>query len=93
VNDEPTAHEWISDEELTSLALRADPHPTIDPRVAPWRPAVDAVTGLLPDWYMPAPVGARRGTGARVTIGVIIASFVVINALGLCITYGFVTLA
>jgi hypothetical protein len=83
----------ISDEELAALALSADPHPAIDPRVAPWRPLADSVTGLLPEWYMPLPTGTRRGTGTRVAIGVIIASFVLINALGLCITYGFVTLA
>ena len=83
----------FSDEELTSLALNADPHPVIDASVAPWRPGSDAATGLLPDWYMPTPAGHHRGTGPKVAIGVIIASFVLINALGLCITYGFVTLA
>lgn len=85
--------ETISDEELTSLALSADPHPVIDASVAPWRPWYDAATGLLPDWYMPTPAGRERGTGAKVTIGVIVAGFVLINALGLCITYGFLTLA
>ncbi len=83
----------LSDEELTELALGADPHPQIDPHSAPWRPFADSVTGLLPEWYMPLPAGSRRGTGAKVAIGVIIASFVLINALGLCITYGFLTLA
>ena len=90
--DEP-APMIITDEELAALALDADPHPVIDPRVAPWRPLSDGVTGLLPDWYMPLPAGTHRGTGAKVAIGVIVASFVLINALGLCITYGFLTLA
>lgn len=85
--------EFISFEELTALALRADPHPVIDTTVSPWRPGADPVTGLLPDWYMPAPSGHRRGVGVKVAIGAIIASFVVINALGLCITYGFLTFA
>jgi hypothetical protein len=58
----------ISDEELTSLALAADPHPVIDPHVAPWRPMADAVTGLLPDWYMPMPSGTQRGTASKVAI-------------------------
>lgn len=93
MNEGVSARGWVTDEELTTLALSADPHPVVDPRVAPWRPAVDAVSGLLPEWYMPAPAGTRRGTPTRVTIGVLIASFVVINALGLCITYGFVALA
>lgn len=83
----------LSDDELAFLALNADPHPVIDARVAPWRGASDALTGLLPEWYMPAPVGRGRGTGTKVAIGVIVAGFVLINALGLCITYGFLTLA
>jgi hypothetical protein len=42
---------------------------------------------------MPLPSGTRRGTGVKIAIGVIVASFVLINALGLCITYGFLTVA
>jgi hypothetical protein len=91
VDDGSDTSELISDEELTRLALGADPHPLIDVSVAPWRPASDTLTGLLPDWYMPTPSGRHRGTGAKVAIGVIVASFVLINALGLCITYGFLT--
>jgi hypothetical protein len=91
MSESPTP--MISDEELTSLALAADPHPVIDPRVAPWRPMADAVTGLLPDWYMPTPSGTQRGTASKVAIGIVIVSFVVINALGLCITNGFLTIA
>ncbi len=91
--DEMTDEAVLSDEELTAMALSADPHPVIDPRVAPWRHGADAVNGLLPDWYMPLPSGTRRGTGVKIAIGVIVASFVVINALGLCITYGFLTVA
>ncbi|MDH2904513.1 MAG: hypothetical protein PXZ08_11290 [Actinomycetota bacterium] len=93
MNDRTSIEESISDEELTRLALSADRYPVIDANTMPWRPGGDAVTGLLPDWYMPAPSGRRRGRGAQVAIGVIIASFVIINALGLCITYGFLTLA
>ncbi len=82
----------VSDDELTSLALSADPHPDIDFSVAPWR-AASAAGALLPDWYMPAPAGRHRGTVAKVGVAVIIVSFVLINALGLCVTYGFVSLA
>jgi hypothetical protein len=93
VDNRSGTSELISDEDLTSLALSADPHPVIDVNAVPWRPLSDALTGLLPDWYMPAPSGRRRGTGTKVAIGVIVASFVLINALGLCVTYGFLTLA
>jgi hypothetical protein len=93
MDEDTRTDQTISDEELTALALSADPHPAIDPGVAPWRPLADAVTGLLPDWYMPTPSGSRRGKGAQAAIGVIIVSFVIINALGLCITNGFLTIA
>ena len=42
---------------------------------------------------MPAALATRQRTGVKVAIGIIIASFVLVNALGLCITYGFITLA
>ena len=51
-----------------------------------------AEPGLLPGWYMPAPmVGAPllRGWRRRVAL-LIIASFVLISAYGLCSTYGWV---
>jgi hypothetical protein len=83
----------ISDDELTALALGADPHPVIDPRIAPWRPTSAEGAGPLPEWYMPRAVASTRRPSVRLAVGVIIASFVVINALGLCVTYGFVTVA
>jgi hypothetical protein len=46
--------------------------------------------GLLPDWYMPAVAGGVRPLRGwrRLVVIVIVASFVVINAYGLCSTYG-----
>ena len=82
----------IDDDELAEMALRADPNPVIDPDQPPWNAREHGVA-LLPGWYMAPLSGTRRGTAAKVTIGVIIASFVIINALGLCVTYGWVTVA
>lgn len=78
----------ISDEELTALALAADP----DERLAPDAVAIDLqppiFAGALPAWYMP-PVMARAAIGWRkpVVLSIILA-LVLIDALGLCITYG-----
>lgn len=81
----------LSDAELTALALAADP----DQRVA-----ADAVSlwerdgtdrdGLLPAWYLPvAPAGSRRLQGWRRRLAwLVIATFVTIDAVGLCSTYG-----
>jgi hypothetical protein len=84
----------FTEEELTELALAADPDT---------EPAADAVPlqeflgasgrgELLPDWYMPAPAGTGHllhGWRRRVVL-LIVASFVLINAYGLCSTYGYV---
>jgi len=81
----------ISDEELTRLALAADPNAPLDPQAQPWDGAVLHQHGLLPDWYMPTPAGARLGRLPRALVISLIAGFLMINAAGLCITSGFIS--
>ncbi len=80
------------DAELEALALAVRPGQP---------PAADAVPigeylaqerGTLPEWYMPTPwVRARaRSTWARVTVLGLVGTFLVLEALGLCSTYGHV---
>jgi hypothetical protein len=79
----------LSDEELADLALAADPEPALGDDAVPFQ--VPTGGELLPDWYMPAPVvGARRGWRRRVAVGVV-SSILLVNAAGLCVTYGPVT--
>jgi hypothetical protein len=83
LDDEP-----FSDAELTALALGADPDQPLDPDAV----AVDlrpvGFAGALPEWYMP-PVLARVSRGwRRPVVFAIIAAFLLIDGLGLCITYG-----
>ena len=78
----------ISDEELTAMALAADPEIDLDSEAVPWSAEEDDGDGLLPGWYMPVPVTGRRGWVPRVAAALVIVSFLVINALGFCITYG-----
>ena len=92
MDDEEDFREVITDDELTALALSADPHPVLDVHAVPWGVGEPGV-GPLPEWYMPVATGSRRGTATKVAVGIIIASFVLINALGLCVTYGWVTVA
>jgi len=92
----------ITDEELTRLALAADPEAPLPPDAVPFRSAAalgadddpDAASGLLPDWYMPAPsvvsstlVGRARRRRIAV-IGLIILALLAVNAAGLCVTNG-----
>lgn len=82
-----------SDEELTALALAADPHAPLDPDATPWYGAAPTRRGLLPEWYMPVPVAAGRRRGTVIVLSVIVVGFLVIDACGLCITSGFLTFA
>lgn len=86
----------LSDEELTELALAADPNPVLgDDAVSLWDLAAPDDEHRLPTWYMPSPrVAARRLTGwrRRIAIGIVVA-FLLIDAAGLCSTYGSIALA
>lgn len=84
----------LTDAELTALALAASPDPEVgDDAVSLWDLTGGHPDGPLPAWYMPAPMAARRFSGwragaVRVGVASVVASFVVINAAGLCNTYG-----
>ena len=76
----------IDDEELTELALAADPDAPIPDDAVPFGDD-PATFALLPQWYMPAP-GIRRSRGrAAVMIGFAV-SLVIINIGGFCVTFG-----
>jgi hypothetical protein len=87
---EPT----ITDEELAELALAADPHEPLAEDAVPIGVHLSQFAAPLPLWYMP-PV-TRMGGGRRWRVPVVIAvvsAFLLIEALGLCNTYGILSLA
>ena len=78
----------FTEAELTALALAADPDGLIDDDAVPVAEYLGQHAGLLPAWYMPTPM-ARSGSRWRVPVVVaIVAAFVVIEAFGLCSTFG-----
>ena len=87
----------FTDDELTELALAADPEAGVADGAVPMGELLgsEGWTGageLLPGWYMPPPMGSSRlldGWRRRIVL-LIVASFVLINAYGLCSTYGHV---
>ncbi len=83
-----TAMTDITDDELTALALAADPDAPLgeDAVALPLYP--DEPFGALPAWYMPPAMARVSGGWKRYAIFAIIAAFLVIDAFGLCITYG-----
>lgn len=81
----------LTDDELCALALAADPDTEVDDdAVSFWALNDRGADPSLPEWYMPAPMtGGRLLRGwQRIPVGLVIASFLVINAFGLCNTYG-----
>jgi hypothetical protein len=90
--------EQVTDEELAELALAADPDAGVAEDAMPLSELLGAEGeasrsgDLLPGWYMPPPMATSRmltGWRRRIVL-LIIASFVLINAYGLCSTYGWV---
>jgi len=81
----------ISDEELTALALAADPDAPLGADAAPLLLGEER-TGLLPAWYMPPAVtpGVPRH---RAVVALLIGALLVVNGAGLCVTYGFAEIA
>ena len=78
----------VTDAELTALALAADPGAGLAPDAVPIDVYFGRAAQSLPEWYM-APVGRRRlGRGGRIVILAVVLAFLVIEAFGLCSTYG-----
>jgi hypothetical protein len=84
----PDAPVLISDEELTALALAADPDEPLAADAVPLADYLADVFDPLPGWYM-APVMARHsGRRRQMVILAVIGAFLLIEAFGLCSTYG-----
>jgi len=78
----------LSDEELTALALAAETDAPLDIDAVPLDVYLANTVGPLPDWYM-APVMARHsGRRRKAVILAIVGAFLLIEAFGLCSTYG-----
>lgn len=93
VSGDGSVHEAVpadgefSDEELTELALAADPSAPLAEDAVPLSVYLDQFGGPLPEWYMPPP----RGRASRYWVPLVwavIAAFLAIEAAGLCSTYG-----
>jgi hypothetical protein len=84
--------ESFTDDELAALALAADPDAPIDDDAVPFG-QTDGDLALLPEWYMPAAGSVRRTRPRVVAVSAIIASLVIVNGVGLCVTSGFPEIA
>jgi hypothetical protein len=79
----------LTDAELTSLALAADPDAPLSDDAIPLSLHLAQFAGAaLPQWYMP-PAASRSGQRWRTPVVLtVIGAFLLIEALGLCNTFG-----
>lgn len=77
----------ITDEELTSLALAADPDAPIPADAVPFGSTEGLAVDLLPSWYMPPP-SLRRSRKRTIVFAGIVFALLIIDVMGLCVTYG-----
>jgi hypothetical protein len=82
----------ITDEELTALALAADPDGPLDPDAVPLGVYLSLLPSPLPEWYMPAAASGARWWRWPVVVPVI-GALLLIAGFGLCATYGQLGLA
>jgi hypothetical protein len=82
----------LTDAELTDLALAADPDAPLGADAVPFDLYLGRMPELLPMWYMPRAMG-RGARWRTVVVVVLIAAFLLIDAAGLCSTYGHITIA
>jgi hypothetical protein len=86
-NDASGEAPFISDDELTALALAADPDAPIPDDAVPFCASVGLAAELLPSWYMPPP-SLRRSRKRTIVFAGIVFSLLIIDVMGLCVTYG-----
>jgi hypothetical protein len=83
----------FTDDELTEFALAADPSAPLSQDAVPMSVHLARFGNPLPLWYMP-PAVAGSGQRWRVPfVAAIVGAFLLIEALGLCNTYGVLSFA
>ncbi len=88
----PDVDVWdVIDEELTAEAMAADPDVIVPDDAVPF--GVSETERSLPEWYMPAPGSIRRTRPRVVAVTGLVLSLLIVNAAGLCVTYGWPEIA
>ncbi len=86
----------FTDAELTELALSEDPEGPLAADAVPLAAYLSRTAYLLPQWYMPATTARCGGSRSRWRTPIIVAiivAFLLIDAWGLCSTYGQIVIA
>ncbi len=83
----------LTDEELTELALAADAGAPIPAGAVPLAVHLSQFAAPLPLWYMPPVARSSAGHWKTPVVVAVVAAFLLIDALGLCNTYGVLNFA
>lgn len=78
----------FTDDELSALALAADPDEPLSPDAVPLSMYASQFAGALPAWYMPPVMAGATKSWRMPVVLMIVCAFLLIDAFGLCITYG-----
>jgi len=78
----------IGEDELTALALAAEPLLIPADDAVPLSAYLDQDPCLLPAWYMPTPMARVSSRWRLPVVLALVAAFLIIEAFGLCSTFG-----
>ncbi len=78
----------LTEDELVELALAAEPTTVPTDDAVPMADYLGHADGLLPDWYMPTPMTRVSPPWRLPVVLALVAAFLVIEAFGLCSTFG-----
>jgi hypothetical protein len=87
------ATEAVTGEELEAMALAADPFAPLPDDAVPYDRFIGSSPAMLPDWYMGPATRVHASSWRRPVVLVVVAAFLLIDAAGLCSTYGIITWA
>jgi hypothetical protein len=82
------APEALTDEELTALALSAEPLAPLTDDAVPMSLHLARFGPALPLWYMPPPASRSGRRWKTPLVIAVVSAFLLIDAMGLCNTYG-----
>jgi hypothetical protein len=87
------ATEAVTGLELEAMALAADPTAPLPADAVPYDRFIGSSPALLPEWYMGPATRVHASSWRRPVVLAVVIAFILIDAAGLCSTYGIITWA
>jgi hypothetical protein len=84
-------YDYIDEDDLSTLAINSVAG-RVDSAAIPWKGAWGGLSAFG-DWYMPAPSARLHSRWSTLAVVTVIVGFLIIDAFGLCITSGVLSIA